>query len=52
MGQYTTDPTLAQLAQNTKEEYELLKALFIGNEFFNEDIAVNIVKFTKIIDLI
>jgi hypothetical protein len=52
MGQYTTSTELVELARNTKEEYELIKALFIGNEFFNEDVAVNIVKFTKIIDLI
>lgn len=52
MGQYTQNPELVLLAQNTKEEYEVISSLFIGNEFWNEDTALNIVKFSKIIDLI
>jgi hypothetical protein len=52
MGFYTTNPEVAQLASNTKESYEVLHALFIGNELFDEDHYVEIVKLAKIIDLI
>jgi hypothetical protein len=52
MGQYTTNPELATLARNTKEEFEIIRTLFIGNELWNEETAVDLVKFIKIVDTI
>jgi len=39
-------------AQNTKEEYEVLNGLFLGNYAYEERKSLRDVKFAKIIDMI
>lgn len=51
MGRFT-DPTLVELARNTKEEYEVIREMFLGNELYWEDHIVDHVKNVKLIDLI
>ena len=42
----------SELASNTKEDFEVLTELFVGNDLFEEAKAVHDVKLMKIIDMI
>lgn len=49
---YTRNPYAVNLAQNTKESYEVLAEVFAGNDLYEQEKIARDVKLTKMIDLI
>ena len=49
---FTRTPENAELAQNSKESFELLEELFAGNNMYEEAKIARDVKLMKMIDLI
>lgn len=49
---FTRNPYAVNLAQNTKESYEVLAEVFAGNELYEQEKIARDVKLTKMIDLI
>lgn len=50
--QYVNTGTAAEIAANQKEDEELLMSLFQGNHMYLEEVAVETVKLSKLLDLI
>jgi hypothetical protein len=49
---FVSSTALAELAMNQKEDFELLQALYGGNDMYEQDKTAHEVKIAKLIDLI